>query len=196
MREVRRFGHRSAVIGCRYAAEAGALALALRREGVAREVVAGMDSVVLEELAPGVSLADWASREVAAAAPGGVGVELPTTYEGADLEDVARLWGMTRAEAAATHRGLEFTVAFCGFSPGFAYLVGLPASLQVPRLERPRDRVPAGSVGLSGDFTGVYPRPSPGGWRLIGHTEATLWDLDADVPALLSPGTRVRFTDA
>jgi KipI family sensor histidine kinase inhibitor len=123
-------------------------------------------------------------------------VELPTTYDGADLDDVAQLWGMTRAEAVATHTGTEFVVAFCGFAPGFAYCTGLPGELAVPRLDTPRSRVPAGSVGLAGEFTGVYPRSSPGGWRLLGRTGTTLWDPDAERPALLSPGIRVRFVEA
>ncbi|WP_148574369.1 5-oxoprolinase subunit B family protein [Nocardioides caldifontis] len=122
-------------------------------------------------------------------------VVLPTVYDGEDLDDVARAWGMTRAEAVATHSGTEFTVAFCGFAPGFAYCTGLPEELAVPRLERPRVRVPAGSVGVAGPFTGVYPRTSPGGWRLLGRTDARLWDAAAEPPALLAPGTVVRFEE-
>jgi KipI family sensor histidine kinase inhibitor len=123
-------------------------------------------------------------------------VELPTAYDGEDLEDVARLWGMTRYEVVATHTGTDLLVAFCGFLPGFAYCTGLPTELAVPRLETPRPRVPAGAVGLAGEFTGVYPRSSPGGWRLIGRTPVTLWDPDLPEPALLSPGTTVRFVEA
>ena len=120
-------------------------------------------------------------------------VEVPTTYDGADLGAVAQLWGMTEAEVVATHTQTDFVVAFCGFVPGFAYCTGLPAALAVPRLERPRPQVPAGSVGLAGEFTGVYPVASPGGWRLLGTTELPLWVTDADPPATLSPGTGVRF---
>lgn len=122
-------------------------------------------------------------------------VELPTRYDGDDLADVAGLWGATPQEVVATHTGTEFVVAFCGFSPGFAYCTGLPGALAVPRLDSPRPRVPAGSVGLAGEFTGVYPRSSPGGWRLLGRTDATLWDPTALEPALLIPGTRLRFVD-
>lgn len=122
-------------------------------------------------------------------------VELPVTYDGPDLESVARHTGLSAEEVMERHRATEYVVAFCGFAPGFAYLSGLPAELHVPRLEEPRSRVPAGSVGLAGEFTGVYPRSSPGGWQLIARTEETLWDLDRDPPALLAPGTRVRFTD-
>ena len=126
----------------------------------------------------------------------GLHVELPTSYDGEDLDDVARRWDMTRAEAVATHVATEFVVAFVGFVPGFAYCTGLPAELAVPRLDRPRARVPAGSVGLAGDYTGVYPSASPGGWRLLGRTDAVLWDTARREPALLVPGTRVRFTEA
>ena len=123
-------------------------------------------------------------------------VELSTTYDGDDLDDVARRWDMTTDEAVATHTGTEFVVAFVGFAPGFAYCTGLPAELAVPRLDRPRPKVPAGSVGLAGEYTGVYPTASPGGWRLVGRTDAALWDADRDEPALLTPGTRVRFVEA
>ena len=122
-------------------------------------------------------------------------VELPVTYDGPDLESVAERSGLDVDEVVERHRSTEFVVAFCGFAPGFAYLSGLPEELHVPRLEKPRSKVPPGSVGLAGEFTGVYPRSSPGGWQLIARTETTLWDLEKDPPALLAPGTRVRFTD-
>lgn len=127
--------------------------------------------------------------------PAGPEVEVPVRYDGEDLEEVARTWGMTRAEAVATHTGTAFVVAFCGFAPGFAYCTGLPQELHVPRRRSPRTRVPAGSVGLAGEFTGVYPSPSPGGWRLLGVTDLPLWDETVDPPAVLSPGTPVRFTE-
>ena len=87
----------------------------------------------------------------------------------------------------------ELTVAFGGFAPGFGYLTGLPTELHVPRRATPRTRVPAGAVGLAGPFAGAYPRASPGGWQLVGRTDAVLFDVDRDPPALLVPGTRVRF---
>ncbi|MFT3872063.1 MAG: allophanate hydrolase subunit 1 [Nocardioides sp.] len=121
-------------------------------------------------------------------------VTVPVAYDGADLDFAARRWGMTRAEAIATHAGLAFVVAFCGFAPGFAYLTGLPVELALPRLETPRTRVPAGSVAVADHWTGVYPSASPGGWRLLGHTPMTLFDPDLPAPALLAPGTRVRLT--
>ncbi len=123
-------------------------------------------------------------------------VELSVRYDGPDLETVARHWGVSVEEAVQRHRALDHVVAFCGFAPGFAYVAGLPEELAVPRLEEPRSTVPAGSVGLAGTFTGIYPRSSPGGWQLIGRTDARLWDLRRRQPALLVPGTRIRFVDA
>ena len=122
-------------------------------------------------------------------------MEVPTRYDGPDLEAVARLWEMTTAEVVRTHTGTEMVVAFCGFAPGFAYCTGLPERLSVPRLDTPRTRVPVGSVGLAGSFTGVYPTASPGGWQLLGRTDLTLWDPSRPEPATLSPGTRVRFVE-
>jgi len=170
----------------------------LRRDLDCRDLVPGARTVLLD----GVPDPESARAYLGAWAPSGradgdVGrlVEVPTTYDGADLDDVARIWGMTRAEAVATHTGTAFVVAFCGFTPGFAYCTGLPDDLAVPRLDRPRPRVPAGSVGLAGEFTGVYPGESPGGWRLVGRTDLRLWDAARDEPALLAPGTRVRFRE-
>ncbi len=122
-------------------------------------------------------------------------VELPVRYDGEDLDDVARQWGMTRAEAVATHTSLDHVVAFCGFAPGFAYLAGLPAELAVARRATPRPRVPAGSVAVADVWTGVYPAASPGGWRLLGRTDARLWEPERESPALLPPGTRVRLVE-
>ena len=91
------------------------------------------------------------------------------------------------------HSECTYTVAFCGFMPGFAYMVGLPPELHLPRRDTPRTRVPAGAVAIAAEFAGVYPRESPGGWHLLGRTDATLWDETGSVPALLAPGTTVRF---
>jgi KipI family sensor histidine kinase inhibitor len=114
-------------------------------------------------------------------------------YDGPDLAAVAERAGRPEAEVIARHTAGDYRVAFCGFAPGFAYLTGLDPSLHVPRLARPRTRVPAGSVGIAGEYTAAYPRPSPGGWHLLGRTDADLWDLARAEPALLTPGTRVRF---
>ena len=121
-------------------------------------------------------------------------VVIPVRYDGADLQDTAALLGMGADGLVARHTGCVWTVAFSGFAPGFAYLVGGAAwPLEVPRLSVPRTAVPAGSVALAGGFSGVYPRASPGGWRIIGSTDSVLWDAAANPPALLVPGDRVRF---
>jgi KipI family sensor histidine kinase inhibitor len=121
-------------------------------------------------------------------------VEVPVRYDGPDLADVAALTGLDEDEVVAAHTGAPWRVAFGGFAPGFGYLAGGDPRLVVPRRHSARTAVPAGSVGLAGEFTGVYPRESPGGWQLIGTTALTMWDLDRDPPALLRPGVRVRFT--
>lgn len=121
-------------------------------------------------------------------------VMLGVTYDGADLDIVASLTGLGLDEVIARHCAATYTVAFCGFAPGFAYLTGLDPTLRVPRRATPRTSVPAGSVAIAGEYTGVYPRSSPGGWQLIGHTDVLLWDSSQDPPALLTPGQRVRFS--
>jgi KipI family sensor histidine kinase inhibitor len=123
-------------------------------------------------------------------------IEIPVTYDGPDLAEVAELTGLAPQDLVEAHTGTPWRVAFGGFAPGFAYLVGGDARLEVPRRASPRTSVPAGSVGLAGEFSGVYPRASPGGWQLIGRTDAVLWDLDRDPPALLGAGAAVRFVDA
>ncbi|MBN9113263.1 MAG: carboxyltransferase domain-containing protein [Pseudonocardia sp.] len=120
-------------------------------------------------------------------------VEISVVYDGPDLDEIASFTGLTVDEVIAVHTGSGWRVAFAGFSPGFAYLVDGDPRLQVPRRDEPRTRVPAGAVGLAGEFSAVYPRATPGGWQLLGHTDATLWDTDRDPPALLAPGDRVRF---
>ncbi|GAA2109311.1 allophanate hydrolase subunit 1 [Actinomadura alba] len=120
-------------------------------------------------------------------------IEVPTRYDGADLADVAAHWEVPVDEVARIHASVEFRVAFCGFAPGFGYLTGLDERYAMPRLATPRSAVPAGSVGLAGRYTGVYPRSSPGGWRLIGRTDLVLWDPEREPAALFTPGTRVRF---
>ena len=120
-------------------------------------------------------------------------IEIDVVYDGADLDEVARLTGLTTDQVIAAHTGTPWRVGFGGFAPGFAYLVGGDERLNVPRQSEPRTRVPVGSVALAGEFSGVYPRESPGGWQLIGHTDAELWDVDRDPPALLRPGMWVQF---
>ena len=123
-------------------------------------------------------------------------VEVPVVYDGADLPEVAQLTGLSEAEVVRRHAAPEYVVAFLGFAPGFPYLVGLDPSLHVPRRATPRTSVPAGTVGLAGPQTGVYPQPTPGGWRLIGRTDAVLFDAGREPPALLAAGDRLRFVPA
>jgi allophanate hydrolase subunit 1 len=122
-------------------------------------------------------------------------IEIPVLYDGPDLDEVCKLTGLTRDEVVNAHTHTDWRVAFTGFSPGFAYLCGGDSRLQVPRRSEPRTSVPAGSVGLAGEFSAVYPRSTPGGWQLLGHTDAVLWDVDRQPPALLQPGSTVRFVD-
>jgi KipI family sensor histidine kinase inhibitor len=123
-------------------------------------------------------------------------VGLPVHYDGEDLAEAADLLSLTTEELVQRHTGTEWTVAFCGFSPGFGYLVQPGAGWDVPRRSTPRTRVPPGSVALAGEFSGVYPRESPGGWQLIGRTDVAVFDVARDPAALLRPGVRVRFAAA
>ncbi|MGV4981141.1 5-oxoprolinase subunit B family protein [Streptomyces sp. NRAIS4] len=161
------------------------------------EIVPGARTVLLDGVThPGElarRIADW-DLPARAADEGGL-VEIPVRYDGPDLARVADLWGVGADEVAARHSSYTYRVAFCGFAPGFGYLTGLPDELHVPRRDTPRTRVPAGAVALAGPYSAVYPRATPGGWQLIGTMPdpAPLWDLSREEPALLTPGTRVRF---
>ncbi|WP_103534574.1 allophanate hydrolase subunit 1 [Streptomyces sp. SM11] len=166
------------------------------------EIVPAARTVLLDgiaERAPGAR--DRFARDLAAwrveppRCEGRDAVEIPVVYDGPDLDEVAALWGVPAGEVAALHSRTAFRVAFCGFAPGFGYLTGLPEPLHVPRHPTPRTRVPAGAVALAGPYTGVYPRPSPGGWRIVGRMPdpGALWDPAREPAALLAPGTSVRF---
>ncbi|GIH76356.1 5-oxoprolinase subunit B family protein [Planobispora longispora] len=120
-------------------------------------------------------------------------VTVPVVYDGADLSEVAELTGLTPAEVIDRHTRRELVAGWLGFAPGFAYLTGLDPVLHVPRLATPRTSVPAGAVAIAGPYSAVYPSASPGGWRLLGRSPLPVWDVTADPPALLTPGTRVRF---
>jgi KipI family sensor histidine kinase inhibitor len=120
-------------------------------------------------------------------------VVIDTVYDGEDLAEVGRLTGLGTEGVIAAHSGQVWTVAFAGFAPGFGYMVGENQQLEVPRRSSPRTAVPAGSVALAGNYSAVYPRRSPGGWQLIGRTNARMWDLDREQPALAAPGHRVQF---
>jgi KipI family sensor histidine kinase inhibitor len=126
-------------------------------------------------------------------------VRIPVTYDGADLDVVAAKLALSQEAVVELHSGAEYVVAFMGFSPGFPYLIAGEATevaaslLNLPRLGTPRTEVPAGSVAVAAGYCGIYPHSSPGGWSLLGRTDVVLFDADRDPPALLEPGTRVRF---
>ena len=161
------------------------------------EAVLGARSVLLRgEPAALRSLVGRTSPAGLTAALDGPEIEISVVYDGADLDDVARHTGLSADEVVAAHTGTPWTVAFGGFAPGFSYLVGGAPRLHVPRRESPRGRVPAGSVGLAGEFSGIYPRESPGGWQLVGRTDLTMWDTAREEPALLTAGMTVRFVVA
>jgi KipI family sensor histidine kinase inhibitor len=122
-------------------------------------------------------------------------VEVPVVYDGEDLADAAGLVGCYVAELVRRHTSAQWSVAFCGFSPGFGYLVSPDWPVEVPRRSSPRTSVPPGSVALAGPFSGVYPRESPGGWQLVGRTSLDVFDLSREPAALLRPGVRVRFVE-
>lgn len=174
-----------------------------RPEGV-EEVVPGPETVLV--VAPGADqgrlrarlgelLAGCAEGGEPATAPGVWPdvVTIPVVYDGEDLQAVARMAGISADEVIARHTGRELVVGWLGFSPGFAYLIGLDPVLHAPRLGTPRTSVPAGSVAIAGPYSAVYPAASPGGWRLLGRTGLRVWDVAADPPTPFSPGTRVRF---
>jgi KipI family sensor histidine kinase inhibitor len=123
-------------------------------------------------------------------------VVIDVVYDGPDLAEVANRTGLSTAQVIKAHTATLWRVGFSGFAPGFAYLVDGDPRLRVPRRSEPRTSVPAGSVGLAGEFSAVYPRQSPGGWQLIGHTDAVLWDIDRPTPALLTQGMWVQFRAA
>ena len=169
-------------------ARARALFLALRGHTDLEDVILGARSVLALVRAGHES----PSLPVDGDPPGdasGRSHELDVDYDGEDLQDVATETGLSVDDVVGMHSGATYTVAFVGFAPGFGYLLGLPAALQVPRLRTPRTRVPAGSVAIAGPFSAVYPAATPGGWRLIGRTDATMFDEGA----VLQPGDTVRF---
>ncbi len=185
--------NRLAVVRAGELAELGAEAV--------EDVVVGARSVLVV-LKPGSAVEDRLTGLLDADPTGGAEsvagrvVEIPVRYggdDGPDLSDVARAAGLSDDDVVGVHSSAEYVVGFVGFSPGFAYLLGLDERIAVPRLKTPRPRVPAGSVGIGGAYTGVYPRATPGGWRLIGRTDIELFDPGRDPPALLRPGDRVRF---
>lgn len=199
---VREYGDRALLLECGSTDEVLALAAVLRDENLpgVTDIVPGARTVLLTFAAaepPSALMSRLAEIRIPApsvsSAPRPTDVVIDVVYDGADLSEVAALTRMSPGEVIEAHTGSPWIVGFGGFTPGFAYLVGGDPRLQVPRRAEPRTRVPAGSVGLAGEFSGVYPRESPGGWQLIGRTEAVLWDSGRPQPALLTPGMRVRF---
>lgn len=131
-----------------------------------------------------------------AAPDGAADVVIDVIYDGPDLGEVAERTGLTVAQVINAHTSAPWRVGFGGSTPGFAYLMGGDPRLEVPRRAELRAAVPAGSVALAGQFSGIYPRQWPGGWQLIGRTDAVLWDLARPAPALLTPGLSVQFRAA
>ncbi|QCU77234.1 carboxyltransferase domain-containing protein [Citricoccus sp. SGAir0253] len=199
MREVRWAGPRAFLVECGSLSEVVALHARLRAEPLPGQV---------EAVAAAATLAlSFTHRSAAVAAAGAVRtlapvageaaeartVEIDVVYDGEDLAEVGELTGLGADGVVRVHAGTEWTGAFGGFAPGFTYLVAEGDPLSVPRRATPRTAVPAGSVAVAGTFSAVYPRSSPGGWQLLGHTDARLWDLDRPEPALVRPGDRVRY---
>ncbi|GFG53560.1 allophanate hydrolase [Mycolicibacterium agri] len=162
------------------------------------DVVPGLETLLVQ-LDPDIADAGTvraAIADIEPAAGGSAAHErhvIDVRYDGEDLADIARFTGLTVDQVVAAHTSTEWRVAFCGFAPGFSYLIGGDPRLRVPRRDEARIRVPAGSVALAGEFSSIYPRVSPGGWQLLGHTDAVLWDSAVDPPAVLRPGAVVQF---
>jgi KipI family sensor histidine kinase inhibitor len=164
-----------------------------------RDVVPAARSVLVDGLPGPEAVRSWRDRlsgleELIASEPiPGRDVTIDVRYDGADREVVAAAWGCSGDAVVDRHVSAGYLVAFCGFAPGFAYCTAFDPMPEVPRRDAPRERVPAGSVGLAGPYCGVYPSAMPGGWQLIGRTTETLFDPERERPALLTPGDRVRF---
>ena len=158
------------------------------------EIIPGASTILLDGVPDGTAelLRHWEPTGSASVADA-TSVQIPTVFDGEDLGSVADVWGVDTAAVVQRLSTAPLRVAFCGFAPGFAYLGGLPEQWAVARLASPRPRVPAGSVALAGCYAGIYPTASPGGWRLVGRTDADLFDVRRDPPALLPPGTHVRL---
>ena len=199
------YGDRALLVQCGSTAEVLAWAAALRADALpgVLDVVPAARTVLVKLAAPryqGVIRQRLRKMRVnpdpVVSADRRADVVIDVVYDGPDLAEVANLTGLTAAQIVHAHTSTLWHVGFSGFAPGFAYLVDGDPRLRVPRRAEPRTSVPAGSVGLAGEFSAVYPRQSPGGWQLIGHTDAVLWDLDRPSPALLTRGMWVQFRAA
>ncbi|WP_370618654.1 5-oxoprolinase subunit B family protein [Mumia sp. Pv 4-285] len=202
---VRPYGDRALIVDLDDAGSVVTWAEAVRAAslgGVADVVPAARTVLVVSEDGADVAALATSLRgiEPATAGPGAPTADadeivVRVRYDGPDLAEVADLTGLGVRGVVAAHTGRPWRVGFGGFAPGFAYLVGGDPRLEVPRRPQARTTVPAGAVGLAGEYSGIYPRTSPGGWQLIGTTDAVLWDLERDPPALLRPGAVVRFVE-
>jgi KipI family sensor histidine kinase inhibitor len=190
------YGPTAVLLECEDLAEVLGLLPLLRVQAPINEVVPGARTVLLRL---GETLTQADRHRLLTMVPVAVDdikstpIRIDVDYSGEDLAEVADEIGATPDEVVRLHTGQIWTVGFCGFAPGFAYLQGEHNRLRVRRRPTPRTKVPAGSVGLADIWSGIYPREGPGGWRLIGRTEARLWDLNRTSPALLQPGGRVQF---
>lgn len=199
---VRRYGDVGHLVETSSGALALAVCAALSASGLAVSARPGWRSVLVEPApgAPAVPVAEL--RRVLEAlpetvdAPAGRLHEIAVRYDGEDLPEVARRTGLDAAEVVARHAAPLYTVVCLGFSRGFPYLEGLDPALRLPRRASPRPRVPAGSVAIAAEQAGIYPQATPGGWHLLGTTDAVLFDESAEPPASLAPGDRVRFVPA
>ncbi len=162
------------------------------------DVVPGAASLLVRfdpTIGDAATVANWMRALIPAAVSAGMAqmIQLDVVYDGSDLGQVAALCDMSIDDVIDRHVSADYVVAFCGFTPGFAYLTGLDPTLHLPRLATPRHAVPAGSVAIAAQYSAVYPRSSPGGWHLVGSCDAVLFDPDHTPPALLTPGTHVKF---
>ena len=196
-RKLLEYGTRAVLLECADLAEVLSVQPLIKTQiGQITEIIPGARTLMLRLTEP-LSPAD---RKTLLTLPGQAqsvadqeSVVIEVDYSGPDLEEVSSLTGLSAEEVVAAHTGQLWTVAFCGFAPGFGYLHGEDERLRVPRRSTPRTKVPPGAVGLADEWSGIYPRSGPGGWQLIGRTDAPLWDLDRDPPALLQPGMQIRF---
>ncbi|MGI8998853.1 MAG: 5-oxoprolinase subunit PxpB [Candidatus Limnocylindria bacterium] len=201
---IRPFGDSALLVELESADQAQALAASLRTDPLpgVRESVPGLASLLVELDPIGAdpelvsSALERRIRSLDPTPPAGRLHTISVVYDGPDLAEVADLIGLSPSEVVARHSQVELRVLFCGFAPGFSYLGDLSPELRVERLATPRTRTPAGSVAIAGPMSGIYPADLPGGWRIIGRTDASLFDPRRDPPALLLPGDRVRFEPA
>jgi len=196
------YGDRALMLQCGSTAEVLAWVDALRAAALrgvldivpaARTVLVKLDNPRLQAVTRQRLRRMRVTPDVAAPADRTADVVIDVVYDGPDLPEVANHSGLTTAQVINAHTSTLWRVGFNGFAPGFAYLVDGDPRLLVPRRSEPRTSVPAGSVALAGEFSAIYPRQSPGGWQLIGHTDAVLWDLERPSPALLTQGMWVQF---